>query len=143
MKQPPHDSLGVVPHDHDEILSDDRLIRYLVPGANVHLRDDGSWRVSSGAFSRSSPTNDPRNYASVDLERLLTKEGTNPIYRLPSPNQGVAGILVEHVRELKLFVGWVPLKDNNAHCGVWGELNKQSIRNKLAKVAILIVEPQS
>lgn len=141
MKQPPHDSLGVTPHDHEEILGNDRLIRYLVPGVNVHLKDDGSWRVSSGAFSRSSPTNDPRSYASVDLERLLAKEGVNPIYRLPNPNQGVAAILVEHIREIELLVGWVPLPDNDAHCGIWGALNKKSIGNKLAKVAMLIVEP--
>jgi hypothetical protein len=141
MNQPPHDDFGVVPHDHEEILGTDRLIRFLVPGANVHLQSDGSWRVSSGAFSRSKPTNDPRSYASVDIEKLLPIEGQNHIYRLPSPNHGVAAIVVDRVRELKLLVGWVPLPENIAHGGIWGALNKNSVRNSLAKAALLVVEP--
>jgi hypothetical protein len=141
MQQPQRDAFGVVPHDHLEILVEDRLVRYLVVGANVHPDGKGSWRISSGAFSRSTPRNDPRSYASVDLEKLLLVDGQSPSYRLPSPKHGAAVIKVGQVRQLNLLVGWIPLTENIAHCGIWGELQKKSIANKLAKEAVLVIDP--
>lgn len=141
MQQPQRDEIGVLPHNHNEILGQDRLVRYLVAGANVHLDGNGSWRVSSGAFSRSNPRSDLRSFASVDLERMLPTEGQTPIYRLPTPHHGAAVVKVDIVRQLNLLVGWVPQQDNSAHCGIWGDLQKGSIGRQLAKAAIIVVDP--
>jgi hypothetical protein len=143
MQQPPLDELGVVPHDHDEIGPEDNLVRYLVAGVNTHQNEDGSWRVSSGAFSRSSPRHDPRSYVSVDLVRLLLAADIALPYLRPTPRHGVATISVGSPRALNLKVGWVPLPENPTHCGIWGELNSKSIRNKLAKAATLLVLPEN
>lgn len=142
MQSPPRDELGILPHDHAEIRPEDSLVRYLKAGVNAHRNPDGSWRVSSGAFSRSNPQNDPRSYASVDLERLMLVSNLTLPYRRPSPMHGVAAIGVASVRDLNLKVGWVPEPDNIAHCGIWGELNIKSIRNKLAKSATVLVAPE-
>lgn len=142
MQSPPRDELGILPHDHAEILPEDSLVRYLRAGVNAHKNADGSWRISSGAFSRSNPQNDARSYASVDLERLMLEANLILPYRRPSQMHGIAAISVASVRDLNLQVGWVPLLENNSHCGIWGQLNNTSIRNKLAKVATLLLAPE-
>jgi hypothetical protein len=117
MQRPRRDERGVIPHDHEEIAASEDLIRYIPP---VHVKyENGIPILSSAAFSPSSPPNDPRSSVSVDAKKLLLVERATPPYRARS-NEGYAELNVGQVRGLELQVGWDPLLDNAAHCGIWG-----------------------
>jgi hypothetical protein len=139
MQPPSHDEKGVLPHDHAEIQNEDRLIRYVRPHVHAHF-SDGRWRISSAAFSPSSPPNDPRSSVSVDIERLLLESGMQVPYRCVPPS-GVACLGVGMVRGLDLKVGWDPEPDNCCHGGIWGVGNNKSKKAKLAAAAVLLVDP--
>jgi hypothetical protein len=139
MKQPQLDEQGALPHDHDEILNSDNLIRYIKP--HIHAQfSNGTWRVSSAAFSPSSPPSNPRSTVSVDIESLLLASGKKLPYRCIKPD-GVVSISASDVRQLGLKVGWDPEPDNNCHGAIWGIGNNKSKRAKLAAAATLVVEP--
>lgn len=140
MQQPPRDENGTIPHNHEEISSEDNLIRYLRPNVHVHL-EDGMWRVSSAAFSPSSPTNHPRSSISVDLEKSMKEAGLDLPYRMQDDSFGLASIEAGRVREENLKVGWDPQTDNPHHCGVWGVGNNKSKRARLARLTTLLRKP--
>ena len=119
MQAPQRDSNGTIPHNHPEILSQDNLIRYLRPGIQIHF-EYGEWRISSAAFSPSTPASDPRSSVSVDLEKSMCQAGLALPYLLKEQSHAVAGIEAGPARVLGLFVGWDPVPDNIHHCGIWG-----------------------
>jgi hypothetical protein len=65
LKPPPRDEVGVViPHDHDEISSDDQIIRRISEQFLVKDEKTGGRRISSMAFN---PSTGPNGGMSVDL----------------------------------------------------------------------------
>jgi hypothetical protein len=142
MKPPPRDGSGTIPHDHAEILDDDSLVRYV--RAEIHaFYEDGAWRVSSAAFSPSKPPNDPRSSVSVDSESLMLNDGLEEPFRTPDDSFGSVRVAVKKVRAENLQVGWDPIENNPYHCGIWGILNNQSKRKRLAKAAEFIKYPKN
>jgi hypothetical protein len=139
MKQSPHDQLGVLPHDHEEIENSDILIRY-VPAVHIN-RESGEPKISSAAFSPSTPPDDPRSSVSVDVEKLLVAAGRLAPYRTKN-GESFARISVEKVRLFKFLVGWDPEPDNPAHGGIWGVGKSKSNQRKLSReCAVLVVVP--
>lgn len=58
LKPPPRDAQGVViPHDHDEIYSDDQIIRRISELQLVDDKKTGGRRISSLAFNPSAGPN--------------------------------------------------------------------------------------
>lgn len=139
MQQPPRDALGVIPHDHEEIQATDKLVRY-IPSVHVKL-EGGVPKLSSAAFTPSTPPDDPRSSVSVDIKSLLVAEGLFEPYRASS-GQGVAELPVDKVRGYGLMVGWDPLPKNSSHGGIWGVGKSKSKQRQLSRdCAILVILP--
>lgn len=130
MKPPPRDAAGcVLPHDHDEILEADGLIRRISEKQTVNDKD-GNRMVSSLAFKPSSGLN---GGLSVDLETLILEAKLDPKAFVTTPRwtasiRFTAGAL----RELNCQVGYDPLPPtehapaNPFHGEVWFVWNKAS-----------------
>jgi hypothetical protein len=136
MLPPPHDAEGTVPHDHEEITAEDLLIRYLQFGIHLHF-EDGGWRLSSAAFSPSSPRTHPRSSVSVDLEKSMVAAGLSLPYQAKNHSFGVAALKTEAARDQELLVGWDPRDNNSHHCAIWKLANNKSKRAALAKAATI------
>jgi hypothetical protein len=139
MKQPPRDELGIVPHNHEEIAPEDLLVRNIHPDWIV--RENGALRISSAAFTPSSPPGDPRSSVSVDLKKLLLEEGKHAPFNA-KPGHGNAELTSRCARELGCQVGWDPVPENNAHSAIWGVGTNKSKRRQLSRnCAALTVIP--
>lgn len=140
MKQPQRDERGVIPHNHEDIAAEDELIRYI---PNVHVKyEPGIPVLSSALFSPSTPPDDPRSSISVDAKTLLSVGQTVPPYRARA-NEGYAELNVGKVRELALMVGWDPLPQNAAHCGIWGVGKNKAMKRRLRDLAKVIEFPRA
>ena len=121
MKQPPRDTTTeqVIPHDHDEILNTDFVIRRISEIHHVVKDTDGNKRVSSMAFK---PSSDENGSMSVDIEKLISNDGIDPKEFVTCPKYvGSVKILVGHLRKLNCIVGYDPIPIKNPyHGGVWG-----------------------
>jgi hypothetical protein len=123
----------VLPHDHDEIKNEHRVIRGLT---NFHLVPDqklpaGELRVSSGAFALSS---EPNYGMSVDLEQSIIESGLDPKAYVKRPHfLGSISIVVAEVRALDCKVGYEPEIDNVHHGAIWGSMNDKKRKRLLKK----------
>jgi hypothetical protein len=129
---PPRDAQGnVIPHDHQEILSEHNVIRHIVPPQDLH-RDQttGITRVASGAYSESS-----EGGMSVDIEDWMTVDGVPPLHYVTDDSQGAVRLNVGALRGEGLKIGWDPLPENEHHGAVWGIGNGSGRRKRIARLA--------
>jgi hypothetical protein len=130
--EPLRDANGkIIPHDHDEILDDDYVLRHIVPPHDLHPDPArGITRVSSGAYSESN-----EGGMSVDILRWMAEDGLNECDYL-TDEMGATKIKVGDLRALGCQVGWDPDSGHEHHGAVWGL--KQTIRKKVARAAITV-----
>lgn len=127
----------VVPYDDDSIDDDDLLIRR-IPNNSLDDNSDGSRRVSSGAFSRSSKIRDHYRSMSVDLLSDLLAAGTGPREENYYPDfEVIMSLRVGDIRAAQrgFRIGRLPSEGNPAHCGVWNvsTLSKQKALKEMAE----------
>jgi hypothetical protein len=123
LSQPPRDANGqVLPHDHAEILNEDRLIRRINP--IEHVVPDGNTgrrRISTKAIQ---PSSEPNGGMSVDHERTICEAQLNPTSFVTTPvyTGSIAfGAGVVRAINVGLRVGYDPIPgENDFHCEVWG-----------------------
>jgi len=95
----------VLPHDHDEILDKDVLIRGI---PRIHISEkDG--RVSSSAFKTS---NDKYGGLSISAKKILECIGKSVDDWAESRFVAVACFPVKILRDEKIQVGWDPRRDD-------------------------------
>lgn len=116
MQPPPRDALGkVVPHDHEEILQEDFVVRRI----SVHHIIGG--RVSSMAFQESSDGSG----MSLDIEKLIEAAGLNSRDFVTNESWPAAvSFSAGQLRALGLQVGYDPLPENAFHGAAWGISSK-------------------
>ena len=123
LTSPPRDEYGVSPHDHNEILADDLVIRRVSAAWTVvDPKAPGGKRLSSMAFEKSSG---PIGGMSVDLKRQIEEAGKDARLWVTSPRW--TGSVLLRVGDLRLegfLVGFDPLDDNPYHGEVWGQFSK-------------------
>jgi hypothetical protein len=131
--EPVRDANGkIVPHDHDEILDDDYVLRHIVPPHDLHPDPGkGVTRVSSGAYSESSDGG-----MSVDILRWMSVDHLDELHYLADETIGATRIRVRDLRAMGLKVGWDPDGGHPHHGAVWGI--KQTHRRKIAKLAVTV-----
>lgn len=123
MALPPRDRDGnVTPHDDPDILDEDGVFRYIPDHQIIWDDNEGKYRLSSGAFSVSGSSYPGM---SIDIEKLLQRDGIDPETRLNDPDWGIVRLIVEDLRELQGQVGSDPLDDNPYHGEVWHLNNKR------------------
>ncbi len=129
---------GVLPHDHQQIGSEDGVIRRI--SAQWVVPDkDGNPRLSSMAFKASSG---PNGGMSVDLEALIIASGIDPKGFVTSPRwTGSVIFTAGSLRAEGFMVGYDPLEEeppdqpaNTFHGEVWGSFSKGKQR-RLAEIA--------
>lgn len=133
MKPPPRDPNGKTkPHDHDEILNGDFVIRRISLQQIVTDSGTGQRKISSLAFKASSGENESM---SVDIEKLIVAAGLEPKKYVTTPKWvGSVKIQVASIRATSCRVGFDPLPknpphpENPYHGGVWGNFNKATQR---------------
>jgi hypothetical protein len=121
LQQPQYDANGdVTPHDHNEILNEDVLIRRIDPVQHVVPDENrGGKRISSKAFQ---PSSSPTGGMSVDIERLIVESGQDSKQFVTTPKfTGSVAFAVGVARSASLLVGFDPLEDNPFHGEVWGK----------------------
>ncbi len=141
LSQPPRDKSGeVIPHDHAEIGSADRIIRRISEQYRVvDQKASSGFRVSSMAFQASTEGN---RGMSVDLEPSILEAGLDaPRFVTQPPFIGSVWFEAGYLRSETLQVGYDPLDDNVHHGEVWGNLTRGR-RNRLLKTAKWYVEMQ-
>lgn len=129
IQPPPLDSNGnVIPHDHNEILNDDFVIRRISEQQITVDIGTGKKRISSLAFKASSGNN---GSMSVDIEKLIIEDGIDPKKHVTTPRwMGSIRIQVSPIRDASCTVGYDPLPENPPepanpyHGGVWGNFNR-------------------
>ena len=119
LKPPPRDEGGVViPHDHDEISSDDQIIRRISKQFLVKDEKTGGRRISSMAFS---PSTGPNGGLSVDLKRQIEEAGIDVRqYVTDARWLGSVYFTAGALRENGFLVGFDPLPSNAYHGEIWG-----------------------
>jgi hypothetical protein len=136
---PPRDENGLAtPHDHAEILDAHRVIRGVSDEFVVKDEKGHPQRLSSAALDPSTIDVDPYCGLSVDLERLMTDDGVDPVQHLNARN--CLGAIVFEVRSFRcrnFFVGYDPLADNPYHGGVWQDGARGSKLTRGIKKALL------
>lgn len=123
LSQPQRNAFGqVVPHDHEEILPEDGVIRrissqYIVTDAN------GLQRMSSMAFSPSSAAHG--GGMSVDLQRAIEESGKVAAEFVTTPQWiGSVRFAAAQLRGIGFMVGYDPLPPENPfHGEVWGQFS--------------------
>jgi hypothetical protein len=123
LSPPPRDAAGrVKPHDHQEIRSDDGVIRRVSEHFIVE-DEDGRRRISSMALSPSSPA--LGGGLSVDLQREIEEAGLDAVQFVTTPRWiGSVRFAAQQLREAGFMVGFDPLlPDNPYHGAVWGEFS--------------------
>ena len=125
LKPPLRDEHGVVvPHDHDEILSSDQVIRRVSEQQIVFDPKIGGRRIASLLFNPSMGAN---GGLSVDLRRQIEEDGVDPRkyvtdQRWPGSVYFTSGAL----RENGFQVGYDPLPNNPYHGEIWGSFTPKS-----------------
>ena len=119
LKPPPRDAQGVViPHDHDEISSDDQIIRRISEQFLVNGEKIGARRISSMAFN---PSKGPNGGLSVDLKRQIEEAGLDARqYVTDARWLGSIYFTAGALRENGFLVGSDPLPNNPYHGEIWG-----------------------
>jgi hypothetical protein len=126
---PPRDAAGkTLPHNHDDILDSDHLIRHTKPHDLTQETDTRVWRLGSGAYSESSDGG-----MSVDHEEWMHQEGLTSLHYVKDSQDGATRLMVGELRALGFQVGWDPLPDNPHHCAVWGISNSRQ-RRKILRI---------
>lgn len=138
LSQPPRDDDGaVVPHDHSEIKSQDRIIRRISHEQVVLGRDGQTQRISSMAYAPSDGNN---GGMSVDLETQILEAGLNPVTYVTSPRWvGSVWFTAGALRAESLQVGYDPIDSNPHHGEVWGT-KPRSKKRRLSELAQWYVE---
>ncbi len=127
---PPHDAQGVVPHDHDSILSDDLVIRRVSAEMAVYDAKIGGKRLSSMVFRKSSGAN---GGMSIDIKRKIEDDGVDPRQWVTTPKWiGSVTLGVGGLRADGFQVGCDPLPDNPYHGEVWGQFSKPQQKRLLS-----------
>ena len=123
LTSPPRDKHGVIPHDHQEILADDLVIRRVAAHWTVDdPKAPGGKRLSSMAFEKSSG---PTGGMSVDLKSQIEEAGLDAKAWVTSPRwTGSVVLRVGDLRAEAFQVGFDPLDDNPYHGEVWGQFSK-------------------
>jgi hypothetical protein len=125
LKPPPRDEQGVVvPHDHDEIRSDDDVIRRISEQQLVFDEKIGGRRISSMAFNPSEGTN---GGLSVDLRRQIEEAGID-VRQYVSDQRWLGSVCFTAgaLRENGFLVGYDPLPNNPHHGEIWGRFTRSS-----------------
>lgn len=134
LSPPPRNAAGQVePHDHQEILPDDGVIRrvsqeFVVPDK------DGMPRVSTMAFQPSSVAQG--GGLSIDLQREIEESGRDARQFVMSPPWiGSVRFSAGQLRGEELMVGYEPMPpDNPFHGEVWGNFSKGK-KKRLLQIA--------
>lgn len=131
MQPPPLDADGkVVPHDHEEILPPDVLIRRI---STHHIKNQ---RISSMAFQESTDGTG----MSVDVEKLIVEAGSDPREFVTSTEFFCSvQFTAEALRGEGLQVGYYPIPSNPYHGAVWGIATRGQM-NRLRRLAQWYVE---
>jgi hypothetical protein len=139
LSKPPLDENGeVVPHDHEGIANEDRVIRrvsaeHFVPDSKV----SGGKRISTMAFQ---PSTDGNRGMSVDLEASIIEAGLDTKVFVTTPRfLGSVWFLAGFLRAETFMVGYDPVNGNAHHGEVWGTFQKGRQR-KLLNAARWYVE---
>lgn len=138
LKPPPRDDQGVVvPHDHDEIFSDDQIIRRISVQQLVNDEKSGGLRISSLAFNPSKGTN---GGLSVDLKRQIEEAGLDARqYVTDARWLGAVYFTAGALRENGFIVGFDPLVSNPYHGEIWGGFTRPQ-KNKLRQLCRWFVQ---
>jgi hypothetical protein len=120
---PPRDANGgVIPHDHQGILSEDGIIRRVSEHQVIHDQRRGCRRISSIAFKASS---EERGGMSVDLQREIEEAGLDARVYVSSPRWiGSLRFVARDLRAIDLKIGYDPINENPYHGEVWGDFGK-------------------
>lgn len=121
-KPPEKDGQGkTLPHDHDELHSNDIVIRRIAD-KQIANYPNGVRRISSLAFKT---FHSPSEGMSVDLERFIREDGLDPRKYVTTPRWfGSLQLRVGDVREKALLVGYDPTPDNPYHGQIWNAQGK-------------------
>ena len=139
--QPQLDQAGnVIPHDHQEILNTDGIIRRVSPYHIVEYpKVVGGRRISSSLFRESS---EPPGGMSIDLMRPLEEGGFDAaVIVTVEPHIAAVVLLAHEFRTLEFRVGYDPLPANPYHGEVWGIFSKSKQRTLLRTCAWLVPVP--
>lgn len=139
MQPPQRDIDGITePHDHDEILNEDFVIRRVSEEQIVQDTATGRRRISSKAFKASSG---PKGSMSVDIEKLIIEAGVDPKTWVTTPKWiGSIRIGVSDIRNNNCKVGYDPILSNPYHGGVWGDLKKRPLQKALRSASTWYVQ---
>ena len=139
LKTPPLDSNGVTPHDHDEILANDRVIRRVSIEWTVHDPKIGGKRWSTQAFRKSSG---PNGGMSIDLKRQIEDAGLDVAAFVANPRwTGSVTLPVDELRAEGFQVGYDPLPTNLYHGEVWGQFTRSQQKKLLVLSQWLVPLP--
>ena len=135
LKRPPCDAKGeVLPHDHDEILPEDGIIRRISHQQIVFDKKVNGQRISSLAFN-------PPGGMSVDLQRQIEEAGLNSRQYVTTPRWiGSLRFEAGPVRAIGFQVGFDPLLTNPYHGEIWGNFKDRKNQRKLRKVSEWFVQ---
>lgn len=125
---PPLDVDGlVIPHDHEDIKSEDEIIRRISHHFIV-TNADGRRVISSMAYKASSGK---YGGMSVDLKQLIEQAGKDPKIYVTNPRwMGSVLFKVFAIRKLNYQVGYHPITGpdpNPYHGEVWGKFSRDDI----------------
>ena len=142
LSEPPRDAKGqLVPHDHQDILNDDGLIRripihWVVPDE----KSPTGRRLSSEAFEMSSA--EMGGGMSLDIEKLIVETGKDVAAHVtPHPWVGAVRVTAGLLRGYALQVGYSPQLDNPYHAEAWGTLSKKTSKKiRLASTWVVEIE---
>ena len=123
LKPPPRDDQGVVvPHNHDEISSEDQIIRRISVQQLVKFEKSGGLRIASIAFN---PSQGPNGGLSVDLKRQIEEAGLDARrYVTDARWLGSIYFTAGALRENGFLVGFDPLPSNPYHGEIWGSFTR-------------------
>lgn len=102
-----------IPYDDDTLTADDFLLRRIDPDHHL-VSTDAGYRVTSAAFSESSPNASKYGGMSVQVERLAA----DPLAQLP-PDWGLVKVRVGTLRAKNYLVGVDPVDGDDSHTCVW------------------------
>lgn len=127
LTQPPRDENGrVIPHDHEGIFSNDRVIRRIPDQQLIFDPKIGGRRISSMAFNSSSG---PNGGMSVDLQKQIEDAGLDAQAFVTSPFWiGSVRFKAGQLRNEEFKVGYDPSRKNPYHGEVWGSFTESKRR---------------
>lgn len=124
--------------DDASILGTERLLRRIPNWPNMYKFDDNlkAWRLTSANFS------DPE--LSVDFRELIEADGNDVSYSIQGKEGfGLAQFTVIQARSLqpKQAIVRNPIVNQNPYHGLVAGKKTGAVKNSLAKVATLLIEP--